>query len=54
MAVSTDTDKIANALHMVSKIYNRVTGDKSFDQEGMQVTYYYQRMVYQGGKLIPY
>jgi len=54
MAGSTDTDKIAKALHIVSKIYNGVTGDKSFDKDGMQVTDYYQRMVYQGGKLIPY
>jgi len=54
MAGSTDTDKIASALQIVSKIYNGVTGDKSFDKDGMQVTDYYQRMVYQGGKLIPY
>ena len=54
MAGSTDTDKIAKALHIVSKVYGGVTGDKGFDQDGMQVTDYYQRMVYQGGKLIPY
>jgi branched-chain amino acid transport system substrate-binding protein len=54
MAGSTDTDEIAKALHIVSKIYSGVTGDKSFDQDGMQVTDYYQRMVYKGGKAIPY
>ena len=54
MAGSTDTDKIAKALHTVSKIYNGVTGDKSFDKDGMQVIDYYQRMVYRGGKLVPY
>ena len=54
MAGSTDTDKIAKALHIVSKVYGGVTGDKSFDKDGMQVTDYYQRMVYKGGKLIPY
>ncbi len=54
MAGSTDTDKIAKALHIVSKVYGGVTGDKGFDQDGMQVTDYYQRMVYKGGKLIPY
>ena len=54
MTGSTDTDKIAKALHIVSKVYGGVTGDKGFDQDGMQVTDYYQRMVYQGGKLIPY
>jgi branched-chain amino acid transport system substrate-binding protein len=54
MAGSTDTDKIAKALHAVSKLYNGVTGDKTFDKDGMQVTDYYQRMIYQGGKLVPY
>ena len=54
MAGSTDTDEIAKALHVVSKVYGGVTGDKSFDQDGMQVTDYYQRMVYKGGKLVPY
>jgi branched-chain amino acid transport system substrate-binding protein len=54
MAGSTDTDKIAKTLHIVSKVYSGATGDKSFDKDGMQVTDYYQRMVYQGGKLVPY
>ena len=54
MAGSTDTDEIAKALHIVSKIYNGVTGDKSFDKDGMQVTDYYQRKVYRGGKLVLY
>jgi branched-chain amino acid transport system substrate-binding protein len=54
MAGSTDTDKVAKALHVVSKVYGGVTGDKSFDKDGMQVTDYYQRMVYKGGKLVPY
>jgi branched-chain amino acid transport system substrate-binding protein len=54
MAGSTDTDEIAKALHIVSKVYGGVTGDKSFDQDGMQVTDYYQRMIYKGGKLVPY
>ena len=54
MAGSTDTDKIAKALHSVSKIYNGVTGDKSFDKDGMQVTDYYSRNIYKGGKLVPY
>jgi branched-chain amino acid transport system substrate-binding protein len=53
IAGNIDTDKIATSLYTVSKIYNGVTGDKSFDKDGMQVTDYYQRKVYQGGKLIP-
>jgi len=54
IAGSTDTDKIAKALYTVSKIYNGVSGDKSFDKDGMQVTDYYTRKVYKGGKLVPY
>ncbi|MBE9540989.1 MAG: ABC transporter substrate-binding protein [Proteobacteria bacterium] len=53
MAGSTDTDKIAKALHSVSKIYKGVTGDKNFDKDGMQVTDYYSRNIYKGGKLVP-
>ena len=54
MAGSSDTDKIAKALHSVGRIYNGVTGDKSFDKNGMQVTDYYSRNIYKGGKLVPY
>jgi len=54
MAGSTDSEEIAKALHAVSTIYSGVTGDKSFDQDGMQVAEYYQRMVYRGGKLVSY
>ena len=54
LAGSANTDEIAKALHKVSKEYDGVTGDKSFDQDGMQVIEYYQRMVYQDGRLLPY
>lgn len=47
-------DKIAKALHQVGMAYEGATGDKSFDRDGMQVVEYYQRMVYQEGKLVPY
>jgi branched-chain amino acid transport system substrate-binding protein len=53
LAGSTNTDKIAKALYAVSKIYNGVSGDKSFDKDGMQLTDYYQRKLYTGGKLVP-
>ncbi len=53
MAGSTDTDKITKALSVASKIYNGVSGDKSFDKDGMQLTDYYQRKLYSGGKLVP-
>ncbi len=54
MSGCANADAIANALYAVSKIYRGVTGDKTFDKDGMQVTDYYQRMVYKGGKLVPY
>ena len=54
LAGTPDTDQIAKALHVVGKVYNGVTGDKSFDKEGMQVVDYYQRQVYRGGKLVLY
>jgi branched-chain amino acid transport system substrate-binding protein len=53
LAGGTDTDEIAKALYTASRIYNGVTGDKTFDQDGMQVTDYYQRKLYTGGKLVP-
>jgi ABC-type branched-subunit amino acid transport system substrate-binding protein len=54
MAGSANTDEIAKALHKVSKEYDGATGDKSFDQDGMQVIEYYRRMVYQCGRRVPY
>jgi branched-chain amino acid transport system substrate-binding protein len=53
MANSTNTDKIAKALYTAGEVYNGVTGDKSFTKEGMQVTDYYQQMMYTNGKLVP-
>jgi branched-chain amino acid transport system substrate-binding protein len=52
-ADGSNPDEIAEALHHVSMAYDGATGDKSFDQDGMQVIEYYQRMVYQEGKLVP-
>jgi branched-chain amino acid transport system substrate-binding protein len=52
-AGSIDTDEIAGALHKVGAEYDGATGDKSFDQDGMQVLEYYQRMVYQEARLVP-
>jgi branched-chain amino acid transport system substrate-binding protein len=54
MADSTNPDEIAKAMHKVSSEYDGATGDKSFDQDGMQVIEYYQRMVYQDGRLVPF
>jgi hypothetical protein len=38
-------------MHTAGMVYNGVTGDKSFDKDGMQVTDYYQRKIYTRGKL---
>jgi len=54
MSGSTNTDKIAKALYTAGSIYNGVTGDKSFDKDGMQKTDYYRRMIYKNGKLHSY
>lgn len=54
MAGSTNPHKIVKAMHAAGAVYNGVTGDKSFRKDGMQVTDYYRRMVYENGKLVPY
>jgi branched-chain amino acid transport system substrate-binding protein len=52
-ADGSNPDDVAKALHQVGMAYDGATGDKSFDRDGMQVIEYYQRMVYQEGKLVP-
>ena len=54
MAGIDNPDQIAKALHIVSKAYNGATGDKSFDEDGMQKIDYFQKKIYQDGKLLPY
>jgi branched-chain amino acid transport system substrate-binding protein len=54
MAGSTNARKVMKAIYTAGEVYNGVTGDKSFDKDGMQVTDYYRRMVYEKGKLVPY
>lgn len=54
MAGSTNPHKIVKAMHTAGEVYNGVTGDKSFKKDGMQVTDYYRRMVYENGKLVPF
>jgi branched-chain amino acid transport system substrate-binding protein len=53
-AGSTDTDAIRDALFEVSKKYRGVTGSKTFDEDGMQVTENYLRKIYKNGKLHDY
>lgn len=53
-AGSTDTKAIRDALFEVSKKYRGVTGSKTFDEDGMQVTENYLRKIYKDGKLHDY
>ena len=53
-AKSFEPDEIAKALHKAGADYDGATGDKSFDQDGMQIIEYYQRMIYQDGRLVSY
>lgn len=53
-AGNTDPDAVRKALMEVSQDYRGVTGDKSFDENGMQKTEEYQDVIYHDGKLVPY
>lgn len=53
-AGSTDPDAVAEALKQVSQDYQGVTGDKTFDQDGMQIEESYQRKIYKDGELKDY
>jgi len=53
-AGSTDPDKIKDQMRPVSETYKGVTGDKTFDENGMQVDETYRRMIYKDGELVPY
>lgn len=53
-AGSTEPKAVADALMEVSKRYKGVTGDKTFDENGMQVDENYRRMIYKDGELAEY
>ncbi|NIR31825.1 MAG: ABC transporter substrate-binding protein [Gammaproteobacteria bacterium] len=53
-AGSADADAIRQALPKVSESYLGVTGDKSMDEDGMQVTESYQTRAYTKGRLVEY
>ena len=54
LAGTDNPDQIVKSLHIVSKYYNGVTGDKTFDKDGMQKMDYFQKFVFKDGKLVPY
>ncbi|HSH41114.1 MAG TPA: ABC transporter substrate-binding protein, partial [Arenicellales bacterium] len=53
-AGSTDADAVKDHMQPVSTNYKGVTGDKSFDDNGMQADETYQRVIYKDGELVPY
>ncbi len=53
-AGAADSDSIRKALPAVSKTYMGVTGDKTFDKDGMQASETYMKKIYTGGELKDY
>lgn len=53
-AGSTDADAIREAIPQVAETYQGVTGDKSVDEDGMQVNEDYAVLIYKDGELQPY
>ncbi|MFT0533899.1 ABC transporter substrate-binding protein [Castellaniella hirudinis] len=53
-AGAANADAIRDALTPVSQNYAGVTGDKAFDEDGMQKTESYRHVIVKDGKLLPY
>lgn len=53
-ARTTDPEVLIDVLPLVAPRYNGVTGDKTFDKDGMQADEDIRWMVYHEGKLVPY
>jgi branched-chain amino acid transport system substrate-binding protein len=53
-ARSTDPQILKKVLPLVAHRYRGVTGDKTFDKDGMQSDEDIRWMIYKGGKLVPY
>lgn len=53
-AGKVDAEALQETLRKVAEKYKGVTGDTSFDDNGMQVSETYQRVIYKNGKLVPY
>ncbi|MFA5520748.1 MAG: ABC transporter substrate-binding protein [Castellaniella sp.] len=53
-AGSATSDAIRDALQPVSKTYAGVSGDKDFDDDGMQVSENYHAIIVKDGKMVPY
>jgi branched-chain amino acid transport system substrate-binding protein len=53
-AQTTDPEVLKDVLPLIVKRYRGVTGDKTFDKDGMQADEDIRWMIYRGGKLVPY
>lgn len=53
-ANTTDPEVLKDVLPLIARRYNGVTGDKTFDKEGMQADEDIRWMIYHDGKLVPY
>ncbi|WP_440997970.1 ABC transporter substrate-binding protein [Arhodomonas sp. SL1] len=53
-AGEASSEAIRDQLQAVSEPYEGVTGDKTLDDDGMQVDESYLRRIYQDGELVPY
>lgn len=53
-AQAATSDAIRDALGPVSKNYDGVTGDKTFDADGMQETESYRQVIVKDAQLVPY
>lgn len=53
-AGTTDPDVVKNIIPLVAKRYKGITGDKTMDEDGMQVREEYRQVIYHNGKPVPY
>jgi branched-chain amino acid transport system substrate-binding protein len=53
-AQTTDPEVLKDVLPLIAKRYRGVTGDKTFDKDGMQADEDIRWMIYRDGKLVPY
>ena len=53
-ANTTDPEVLKDVLPLIARRYNGVTGNKTFDKDGMQADEDIRWMIYHDGKLVPY
>ncbi len=53
-ANTTDPEVLKDVLPLIVHRYKGITGDKTFDKDGIQVDEDIRWMIYHNGKLVPY